>query len=72
MNTGEVNAESAYNPAQLAPESLSSSIDYTHFITNSTINGLIAQQESGLLIIMEHRVSTLFNPRRCIPRTCDS
>ncbi|KAL1724091.1 serine carboxypeptidase S28-domain-containing protein [Schizophyllum commune] len=31
--------------------------NYTHFITNSTINGLIAQQESGLLIVMEHRDS---------------
>ena len=35
---------------------LSFSKGYTHYITNRTINGLIAQQESGLLIIMEHRV----------------
>uniref|UniRef100_D8Q3J1 Peptidase S28 n=1 Tax=Schizophyllum commune (strain H4-8 / FGSC 9210) TaxID=578458 RepID=D8Q3J1_SCHCM len=35
---------------------------YTHYITNKTINGLIAQQESGLLIIMEHRFYGQSNP----------
>ncbi|TRM65202.1 peptidase S28 [Schizophyllum amplum] len=35
---------------------------YTHYITNSTINGMIAQQESGLLIIMEHRFYGESNP----------
>ncbi|KAL1746822.1 serine carboxypeptidase S28-domain-containing protein [Schizophyllum fasciatum] len=35
---------------------------YTQYITNSTINGLIAQQENGLLVIMEHRFYGQSNP----------
>ncbi|KAL1698956.1 serine carboxypeptidase S28-domain-containing protein [Schizophyllum commune] len=35
---------------------------YTAYLTTSTINGLIAQQESGLLIFMEHRFYGRSNP----------
>ena len=38
------------------------SIAYTAYLTNSTINGQIAQQEHGATIILEHRYFGLSNP----------
>lgn len=35
---------------------------YTGYLTNRTINGLIAQQEHGSVIIIEHRFYGLSNP----------
>ncbi|KAF9266345.1 hypothetical protein L218DRAFT_922990 [Marasmius fiardii PR-910] len=35
---------------------------YTGYLTNSTINGLIAQQENGAVVLMEHRFFGLSNP----------
>ncbi|ESK95132.1 hypothetical protein Moror_13864 [Moniliophthora roreri MCA 2997] len=35
---------------------------YTAYLTNSTINGLIAQQQSGSVIIIEHRFYGTSNP----------
>jgi hypothetical protein len=36
--------------------------DYVAFITNITINGLIAQQQNGAAIIIEHRFFGYSNP----------
>ncbi|KAI6044406.1 peptidase S28 [Pisolithus marmoratus] len=36
--------------------------DYTGYLTNDTINGLIAQQQNGATIIIEHRFFGLSNP----------
>ncbi|KAG7096411.1 hypothetical protein E1B28_003851 [Marasmius oreades] len=35
---------------------------YTRYLTNATINGLIAQQQNGSVIILEHRFYGLSNP----------
>lgn len=35
---------------------------YTGYLTNLTINGLIAQQENGATIVLEHRFYGLSNP----------
>ncbi|KAG7443164.1 uncharacterized protein BT62DRAFT_935498 [Guyanagaster necrorhizus] len=35
---------------------------YTGYLTNGTINGLIAQQENGAVIVLEHRFYGLSNP----------
>lgn len=37
-------------------------LDYTGYLTNLTINGLIAQQEKGATIVLEHRYYGLSNP----------
>ena len=37
-------------------------IEYTFFLTNETINGQIAQQQSGATIVLEHRYYGLSNP----------
>ncbi|KAL0576862.1 hypothetical protein V5O48_005127 [Marasmius crinis-equi] len=36
---------------------------YTRYLTNATINGLIAQQQNGTVIILEHRWYGLSNPQ---------
>ncbi|KAK7062118.1 peptidase S28 [Favolaschia claudopus] len=36
---------------------------YSGYLTNSTINGQIAQQESGAAVVLEHRFYGLSNPR---------
>lgn len=36
---------------------------YYHYLTNSTINGRIAQQQNGATIVLEHRFYGLSNPR---------
>ncbi|KAI6101248.1 peptidase S28 [Pisolithus sp. B1] len=36
--------------------------DYTGYLTNATINGLIAQQQNGAAVIIEHRFFGLSNP----------
>jgi hypothetical protein len=35
---------------------------YTHYLTNRTINGLIAQQQNGSTVVLEHRFFGLSNP----------
>ena len=41
---------------------VSTSSEYTGYLTNLTINGLIAQQESGATIVLEHRYYGESNP----------
>ncbi|KAJ6560457.1 serine carboxypeptidase S28-domain-containing protein [Mycena capillaripes] len=36
---------------------------FTGYLTNGTINGLIAQQENGAVVVLEHRFFGLSNPR---------
>lgn len=36
--------------------------NYTGYLTNSTINGLIAQQQNGATVLIEHRFFGLSNP----------
>lgn len=36
---------------------------YVGYLTNTTINGILAQQENGATIILEHRFFGLSNPK---------
>jgi len=37
-------------------------LGYTGYLTNDTLNGLLAQQQGGVAIVLEHRFFGLSNP----------
>jgi hypothetical protein len=63
MTPGEVNAEGwfYYNRFAVFPSKFLIS-GYAGYTTNFTISGLIAQQQSGAAIIIEHRFFGFSNP----------
>ena len=66
MTPGEANAarkpHSTYLPLVFPSHLLSYPTAYTGYLTNATINGLIAQAHSGATIVLEHRFYGLSNP----------
>jgi hypothetical protein len=61
MNAGEVNAARAY-PHKLSTSTILISAAYFGYVTNRTINGVLAQQAHGSAIVLEHRFFGESNP----------